>query len=302
MEITYAIIKDLLVKTEVQRQRVYCQFRLPNTNEVLEADHPIVRTKSTQNRVIETVKRNVLWEARRLAYNTVREVLGPGFLRQTEEQLVNATLRENEFLDTYSEADKRAAIVGAFKKVMHQFVYDPLTQTWRAARHSNLLIKQLHTSPVEHSYDQEILARMLMELAKANATISEEEKHFLQRHLGLSSLKYQELALADPVSSVEAEEVSASAKPTIFQLVYTIALVDQRLGAREKKLLAHYGHSMGLKEAEQIKLATLAKKHVLESIVSLHMPRERLFELADQLEMDRTEAERTYVRFKKRNL
>lgn len=155
-------------------------------------------------------------------------------------------------------------------------------------------------NPVKDAHDQRVLSRVLAEVANADGNISPEEEDFFKAIMPAGA-SVRDLANEDAVSKVEAQMVSPGVKETIYLFAWAISLSDFDRNDNEARILNNLAETFGLSASRRDELILIAKKHTLEQAIDANTSREELFELADQLGLDRDEAERTKIEEMRRN-
>ena len=84
-------------------------------------------------------------------------------------------------------------------------------------------------------------------------------------------------------------------------LVWVAALIDMELHPAEKKQLSEYGNMLGLNPTQQNDCIRKAKYYVLEISMNIDADKTTLFDIAKDLELSDSEAERCLIQWKKRN-
>ena len=79
-----------------------------------------------------------------------------------------------------------------------------------------------------------------------------------------------------------------------------MSLVDFDMDQRESQVLFEYGELFGLQDFRIREIAKLAKYNCIEQALTPETSRSDLYELADGIELDRDEAERCMIQYKKR--
>ena len=108
------------------------------------------------------------------------------------------------------------------------------------------------------------------------------------------------MAKADPVSKVEAEEVTQGVKATIYMMAWVIALIDLEMDPVEEELLMEYADVFGLPDNRREELIKFAKFYVMEQNIDPDEPREDLFQVADKIKLNHDDAERCRIAYKRR--
>lgn len=302
MNLTYSSISPLLHTSRTEGATLVCQFQAPGSQRTVEAQATLRRSDAVKTQVIESVKRNVLYEVRNIAYNLVRQALGSGAVGRIGSTAVSSALSGTAMnpAATYSSEDKEAAVVAAFKTVAHLFVFDPATGGWKDAEGLSPVEEQLLRHPVTGNFEKDLLARMLVQLAMADHDFSGEERDFLFEQMGLSPLQMDELSVAShPILAAECEAVEPPVRETIFQLTYAIALADNRLNVQEKEQLSRYARLLQLPPEKEAKLSAAAKESLLENALKINADWKELLELGKQLDLKPEDVERAWVRHRK---
>ncbi len=331
MQITYNLIEPLIIYAEEEGSKMVCEFEIPGTEQVIESSANIKKVKSVQSQVSRVAKRTVTNQVRRVASRTLRQILGSGMLGRTSSMVFNTASRSatSGMGRSFSKEEKQEAIVDAFKKVSTYFKFDQASGTWGkptagggggisikkagggnkinvAPRNSKKkeevsgFIEQLTKNPVSAKYDLKILSRMLVQLAQADGSISDEEKSFLDSFMNEALGTVDDVLAMGEISQIECEEVSDKAKPTILMLAWTISLVDFELDPEEEKMLDSFAEMMEISSRVKEDVIGKAKSYILEQVINEDTRRGDLHNYADQLGMDRGEAERTQIRLEKR--
>lgn len=304
MEYTYQSIEELLVDSSVEGQIMICQFRIPGTDEVIESRSAIKRSNSVKNKMVDTVKDSLMMEVRRSVFGIIRNTLGYGVVGRISSSVASSVLSQSGMgAAGFSAEEKQSAIVEAFRAVASRFFYDPSDKHWKAAGQISDLEKQLAGYPLQNKFEEDLAARMIIQLAGADGAFEETERSFISEQLGWTELMIDEAFLMNhPILAVECEEVAEASRSTLFLLTFMAALADGRLDDKEKELLGRYGRMLDLSEEQMSRLATIAKDYILQNMLSLHTSQEELAELAAQFQMEAIEVQRAYVRMKKGNL
>lgn len=306
VELTFELIEPLIIHTEMQGTKVFVEFRIPGTDEVIESDSNMKREKSTKGRMKQVVKRTMANNARRTATRMMRQALGSNMISRSASMAMNAGSRDLVRQAQFGKAEKNEAIIQAFVRVSHMFHYDEETQEWSKSKAPAADIpkapfeQQIIDAPIRNGYDQEILARIMAELANADGHLDPEEEAFFNDVIPPEFLPLESLMKKDPVNSIECEEVSEHVKATIYQFAWAIALVDYDLDPVEEELLMEYSDMFQFTDDKREELVRNAKYHVLERAIHEETSREELYEFADRIRLDHFEAERCRARMKKR--
>ena len=322
MEYTFDQIEQLILNTHVDKSKMICEFEVSGTGKVIQSSSNIKRERTVTSDIKRAVTRNVTNQVRRSVSRLVRNVLGGGMVGRIGYQTVNAATRSTtrDFTRGFTSSEKEQAILEAFKKVASEFKYNANTGEWRAAnimdkptvnqpkqKHNsrkkevappNASPFELHliNNPVNGTYDKEILSRMLIEVANADSGVTVEEESFLKTFIE----NYDFLAQTEPLSPIECEEVTESAKTTCFLLASAASLVDLEIHPLEMVKLEEFGEWMGVEESKMEELHQMAKAYVLEQAVEPTDTKESVYYVGQKLGLSDEDALRLFIKYKKR--
>jgi len=311
-EITYDLIEPLVLNAEVEGRQVHCQFALPGSNEVFDASAVAQKERTIGSQVQQTVTRNVVNEVRRAASRMLRGLFGGGFLGRTASQTVNSVSRGSAqgLRNNVSKSEKQAAIVSAFKTVSNKFAYDAVAGEWRKpsaamadaapATEPSAFNKQLQDAPVRTGFERDVLARLLAKVAYADGELADEELSFFKDSIPSEMGTIQDLGAKDEISSIEAEEVPAKVRETIYMLSWSISAIDMDVDDSEVALLHKYRDIFAISEARGSELETMGKTNVLEGYLHESISRDELFGMAGKIGISNDDAERAKIAWMKR--
>lgn len=302
MEISYSSIKPYILEEIFENSTARCKFQIED--EIYEASAGIrisAENRGTHN--IKNMARNtIMGRLRTMLSQVVRKVTGGGMLGNIAAMATQETVRQNVSSTSYSASDKEKAVVAAFKSIAHNLYYNENTRTWNIAKQFSDFERALKSNPLKKSYDKKTLARMLIELARADGQMSDKERKFIDGYLSAETGTLVELMRQPALSAVELEEITKEGKENAFMVAAALTLVDHELHANEQDRLINYGVLMGLNELKIDELINKAQNYTIETIIreSRNMTREELYSLADKIGMSPEEAERAQVRYEKR--
>lgn len=313
MDISYDQIAHLVLNSEVEGSKIYCQFQHPHSDQIIESEASVKRLNTLKSTATRAIKRNVSRELRRTTSRMLRSALGGGFLGRTASQIVRTSTRDNEFVKGFSDEEKQAAIVEAYKRVEHMFQQTESTNT--TTNESSEAAPQVSVSSarmtefeahlqrfqVKEKYDQEIMARMLAELATVDGDIASEEEEFLNSFLPAELGTIDSFLSMDPLSPIECEEVSAKAKITILMVCMALSIIDLELNPEEESLIGEYADMLGIAGKKTDGAWEKAKQYILESHIDVDTPRQELFEMGTKIGMSQDDALRCQIQMKKRS-
>lgn len=334
MDLPYSEIEKYLVNYEISGGKIFCEFQSPS-GEIFESSAPIKASKTVVSEVQKQVARVAKQQARRQAGRLIRGVLGGGMMGRIGSKVARGSISDigENSEETYSAADQEEAISKAFSRVARNFGVsrrgEPMPKResperdrrerpdrderraqrderrgGRDRRTSNSsdseYQSQLHEYPVSNVFEQEILARFLVEIAGADGRITKDEKDFLADLIPRRFGSIEDLQAKGAISRIEAEELEQGVKETIYLLGWSLAIADFEVDHGEIRKLLTYGELFGIPDHRKEALAKMAKTESLEQAITESTTREDLFQLSDGLDMSREEAERCLINYKKK--
>lgn len=319
MDFSYEEISKYVLDYEVDGNRVVVEFQ-NDAGEVFDASGVIRRSKSVKNQITKKVGRMAKSQARRHASRVVRSALGGGMLGRLGSTVVRQSVNNAEVPGTneYSESDIQDAIAKAFKRVSRNFSAGAAKRTTNRDRRvsrddrrsagrerESSRIKeldfqeQLKKHPVSNLFEQDVLSRILVSVARADGKITEDERTFIADLLPKKIGTISEIAERGEISSVEAEEVDSGVKKSILLLAWMVALVDFDLSPSENQKLNEISALFGFDGHESSSISSMAKYETLSSILDPYMSKDQLYDAAGGLDLSNEEAERMLIKFKK---
>ena len=319
-EITYELIQPLIISEEVNGSKMICQFEVPGTGEVIEATASIKRDKGLKSQIQKRVTRTVTSKARVSASRMVRGILGGGMLGRIGSQVMNTASREmtQNLTRGYNSTEKQMAVVQAFNSVAQHFKYDDVlgwkknsvvveeksrkrertvnTERKQVSNSASDFEKLVARSPISNNFEKEVLARMLVEIAKADGGISNDEEEFLKEFIP----NYDQVNSRPLLNPIECEEVSRSSKMTMFTTAWVIALVDLEINPLEIAKLDEFADWFGLSDKNYDEAVRMAKSYILEQSLSSGSSNEDAIAAGKLLELSEDDALRIFIRYKKR--
>jgi tellurite resistance protein len=299
MEITYESIKPYILEVKIDGSKVNCKFQVES--EVFEAFSNVKSsTKDGTARVKKMVTNTALGRARSMVLRVLRRSVGGGFAGTAVSMAGNEVLRQGTDGLKVPKADKEAAVVRAFEKISLELAYE--NGKWRLATEFSEFEKLIKRNPITKSYDRKILARMLVEMARADGKVESEEKAFFDDFLNSETGSLGELMRAPSISMVECEEVTKEARENVFMIVAAVALTDNEFADEEQLKLDEYSQMFEFTERKHEELLRFAQDYTIETYIKSkgQMSRDEVYAFADKIGMDRGEAERTQIRLEKR--
>ncbi|MGE0488341.1 MAG: hypothetical protein AB7S38_03925 [Vulcanimicrobiota bacterium] len=163
----------------------------------------------------------------------------------------------------------------------------------------------LTQAPVKELYDQQILARVLLEVVKADGEIQAQEREFLEQFVPEPLRGYEDAA---PLTMAEMAEVSHQGeRETILLLAWATAYADQEVDAAELRRLGTFAKGFMLPEKRMRELRQSARLFVVDRALAevfargttpTAAERESIYALADKIELPRADVDRLEEQFR----
>ena len=276
-EPTYDSIKHLIDSEEQTGSTMKCVFKCESTGTTVASSASISKGRGIKNVAKSAAKQSLFSSLRRAVASVLSSTLGHGVAGKVASQVSREMLSNTNKAMTYSSDDKQAAVVRAFENVAASFRFDPEQSRWlgvpAGAATETGFSKQLEQHPVSERYDQGILARMLVEIACADGTVSDDEREFLGGFIDEELGTIDDLTNREKLSTVELEEVSAgAARETMLMIAWTAALSDEGLADTEKARLDELAAGLGVAADRASEVQSLASSYLLEQALGAAYP------------------------------
>ena len=293
---------------------MYVTFRCPVTNQTVEASGHLEKRDTLGGRVAQSAKRSVMWSLRAALSRTVYRTFGYGIAGHVASDVAYGATSNVGYSSSqsYSDEEKRQAIVRAFESVLGQFAWDAANQRYISAQAAGEVMtdfmRQLGSAPVIAPYDRGVLARMLTEIACADGTIGNDERQFLAGFLTPEVGTVDSLAQMKRLSPAELAETSRGVRETMLMLCWALALTDENLATDEAIRLNDYATGLTVPAQRAHELRSYAQVYLVDQALgraysggrrdpAIH---DEVMGMARRLGMDPNEAERVDIRFRKR--
>lgn len=312
-EITYESIQNLVDHAEQDGRQMKVTFKCPATQDVIASSATIQAGKELKDVAMASAKKSVMYSVRRTLMSTIRSVLGGGMFGKVGRDVASELMRgmETKAKESYSEAEKQAAVVAAFEAVKTRFAWDGKNQRWVSAQGAGNLLsdfdKQLGAHPVTQTYDRGILARMLVQVSAADGHLADEEKEFLSTVVTSDLGSIDDLLKSGNPSAVELSEVSQGGiRETLLMMSWTVALTDEELADAEQQLLVSYAQGLTVADDRAQILKGWAQHQVLGQAMSAIYAsgataegKQKILQIAQQIGVSAEDAERAEIRYRK---
>jgi uncharacterized tellurite resistance protein B-like protein len=317
----YDNIAPLIADLQTQRRSVTVEFVCPRSGDKVTGRHtsPASSGALVKSRLGQSVKRSMMWSLRSTVASLIRGVFGHNFLGRMASDLVRGAMNEAQRATSQggqpslSDEEEREAVVEAFRTVQSRFVWDPSQRAWISARAAADLMspfqRQLAEHPLTHPYDRQVLARMLVEIARADGKVETEEQTWLTDLLSADQAGLTELARRPPLTASELGATSAGeVRASLLISAWALALVDEHFDEREQTRLQAWSEGLDLRPRQITKIREAAQSFVLDQALERMQnwggldahARDQLYELAARIGMSRKEAEAAEAAFQRR--
>jgi tellurite resistance protein len=310
----YETIQPLIAHAEQQGSTMRVVFRCPVSGYETEAGAGLRQSSSMGSRMAGSVKRSLMWSVRSAIASAVRSAFGHGIVGNVVAGASREAVQAGEEKLRYSEADQRDAIERAFQSVSDRFVWNAQQGRYVAAQAggevSTGFMRQLGDAPATTRYDRLVSARMLIEIASADGQLGQDEHMFVSGFITPDLGSVEELWRAPRLSAAELAETSEGpVRDTMLILAWAVAWTDERLAPEEEARLREYATALAVPAARVAELQGHVRTYLLDQALARAYAGGRLdpaahaeaMEFARRLGLDATTAERTDIRFRKRN-
>ena len=314
---THDNIAPLIADLQTSGRSVRVVFRCPVSGEQINSSHSVRGQAAASSQIMNTAKRSMMYSLQSTVSRAIRDVFGYNNMvgrvaSDVARSAVHSAARTST-RNTLSSSEQREATLEAFKKVSSRFVWDTSRGHWISARAAKDLLspfeQQLSEHPVSHNYDRAVLARMLVEVAKADGRLSNEENTWLTDFISPDLGSVRDLASRPPLSAAELGETSGGGvRQTLLMVAWTLALTDEHFAEQEGQLLQHFARGMRINTNQARSARAAAQGYVLDQVLERMFTwgghdataRQQLMALASRLGMTEQEAQVAEARYQRR--
>ncbi len=321
MDFSYEEISKYVLDYHIDGNRIIVEFQ-NEAGEVFESTSIIKKSNTLTSQVQKKVGRMAKSQARRHASRMVRSALGGGMLGRIGSSVVRSSVSGamgSAGTSNHNQTDINDAIAKSFRRVSRNFRAQAANtrvsgrekrlerndrrgrQSERSLSRNTELSFQDHLAkyPIKNLFEQDVLSKVLVGVAKADGKIMEDERNFIQEILPAKLGTIQDIAERGEISSVEADELNHETKKSVLLLAWAVALVDFDLSPSESRKLNEYSSLFGISHEETSVIADLAKYETMSSVMDPLMSKNDLYEAAHGIDLSEQEAERMLIKFKK---
>lgn len=271
----WSSISPLISRMDTTGRTVRVTFRCPVSGEEQVAQANIPMDDGVGARVGRTVQRSLLYSVQGAISSAIRSAFGHGIVGRVAGDaayglMSEATRSSGATVGALSQADKQRGAEQAFASVRHRFTWDPGRGGWVSARIAQEVLGgfelRLQQASPTHPYDRLIMARMLVEIARADGRMAEAEQDWLGDCLSADVGTVAELAARPALTGAELGATSAGpVRETLLMMAWTMALLDEELASNERGVLDRYAQGLGLHAGKVEEVKRLAQNYILDN-------------------------------------
>ena len=312
--LSFEQISPLITDLQSQGRTVRVIFQCPVSGDRVQASHNLRQENNLRSQITKSAQNSMFYSAQNAIAQVIRNIFGSNPMSRTANTVARQTIRSmaHKQRNNLSEDEKKEAIIKAFQNISSRFIWDKNRSRWISAKSAQQSLsafeQQLNAHPIQHSYDQKILARMLVEVALSDGVLSTEEHDWLTEFLGIQT-SIESLKESPKVSSAELQQISQGGiRQSILMIVWTLALTDELFAEQEENLLRHYASGMSLsplqignaRQAAQIYILDQAMERIFTWGGHDTYSRQQLIVLAEKIGMSQQQAMLAEAKFQRR--
>ena len=309
---TFETVQPLVQNLDVRGRTVQVTFMCPLSQTTVSARYTVPRNTGVGSQVGQQLKRNLMWSLQSAVGSAIRSTLGyniAGRVAQDAARAAMTGMQRQASGQTLSGREQQDAVVQAFVTVQDRFVWDGQRGMYigrEAAQEAMSAFEQmLAAAPIAHPYDRQVMARMLVEIARGDGVLSTEESTWLTEVITPDLGAVQDLATRPPLTGAELGNTSQGAvRDSLLVLGWAMALVDEEMAAAEQALLDHYAAGLRLPRARVEACRKAAQTYILNQALDRmfawgghdEYARAQLYGLAERIGMPVAEAQEAEAR------
>ena len=313
---SYDNVQPLVQSVDVRGRTIQARFVCPISGQTVDARYSMPRDNSMGSRVSQQMKRNLMWSLQSAVASAIRSTMGHNMAGRVASDVARSAMtgvQQQVNSNTLSGSEQSTALVEAFRTVQSQFVWDAQRHTWISQGAMNEAMSEferlLTAAPIAHPYDRQIMARMLVEIARGDGRLSSEESTWLTEVITSDLGDVHSLASRPPLTPAELGSTSAGAvRKSLLVLGWAMALVDEEMAATEQALLSHYARGLSLANQDVETCRKAAQTYILDQAMDRmfnwgghdEYARAQLYGLAERIGMPVQEAQQAEARHLRR--
>jgi hypothetical protein len=268
-EVTYGAIRDLVVSTTRDGDHLVCVFRCPKTEQTYSAS-ALVGEAQVEARA--EARSGLFTSLGWAALNAVRAVLN-----DPPDVPSDTTPRDPDQL----EDDERAAAERAFQALSPGFLWDSSGERWVSAASVDELqtafALQLRDHPVIERDDRALLVRLLVEVAKADGHLDQQEWEFLAKYRQQDVGSVDDFMRMPPLTAEDLRRAPAGPlRETMLLMAWTLSLVDEELASDETSQLDAFAEKLEVPPERNRELMAGAQEFIYDQALNRAYPHNTL--------------------------
>tara|TARA_R110002072_G_scaffold92820_1_gene206184 strand:+ start:1977 stop:2903 length:927 start_codon:yes stop_codon:yes gene_type:complete len=267
-EITYESVEALLQDAQESQGVVTCTFRCPVTETAVEAAGELQKGRELED----------VCPGDQTLLGGLRSALGGLFSAALGKREAAAPIRASEGeASSFTDSERKAGIVVAFRSVADRFVWDPQGERWVSVEGAGELLtdfdRLLRAAPILAEHDRQIAAQMLVEVARADGQVTAAEWAFLASFIPTDLSSVDTCMERKRLTAEELDSVGlGAARETMVMLAWTLAHVDHDLDDDEAEQLFGYAQKLKVSRARALELRDYSRGFLLEAALQRAFP------------------------------
>jgi hypothetical protein len=317
-DLSYEMIKTLIVEETVSGDSLLFVFQCPLSGSQIPAQHDFPKPSGAGAGAKKTMMRSLLTFAQTGIKVAGKALFGKNKMGKMATNIAKSSVKSagKDLVKAriFSVKEKRYGAVESFRSVQGQWLWDGFRSTWlvraEAGRFISELQQQVATAGLVERYDREVAARIMVEVARSEDSISPAEEDFLIRFLGAEHHTVSDILTRPPLTDAELEQTEpGESRVTVLMMAWVMALSDGLLSTQKNQALSIFGERLGVGQDGVQQAAETARRYIVEEVMrGLYADgdayndatRAKAYAFAGQIGMDQDGAELTEARFLKR--
>ncbi len=265
-QLTFEAVAPLVAAEDVRGVTLNVTFQCPVSGKRVDASSNIEQGVLSKTKTVfgRQLMQSLRYSFSRMLYSLVGGGVAGSMASSAASQAVGTTAGAPA---SYTEDERRATVLAAFKRVQSQFAWDG--QRFVSAS----LLKELQTEmarvvgamALTEPWDRAVLARMLAEVAAADGRIADEERELFAAFAEGAEL--DQLLHREPLAVSELKETTPKVREALLMLTFALAQTDGAFGGSERGRIAGYAHAFGVSDRRAAELEAHARDFVVDQML-----------------------------------
>lgn len=267
-EITYESVAALLQDAQESQGVVSCVFRCPVTGGEVTSQGELEKGRELED----------VCPGDQSLLGGLRNALGGLFSAALGKRESKPPIRSSEGeTSSFTDSERKAGIVVAFRNVADQFVWDAQGERWVSIEGAGELLtnfdRLLRAAPILAEHDRKIAAQMLVEVARADGQVTEAEWAFLASFIPTDLSSVDTCMEAPRLTAEQLDSVGlGAARETMVMLAWALAHVDHDLDQDEEEQLFGYAAKLKVSRERALELNDYSREFLLEAALQRAFP------------------------------